>query len=119
MTILFRGLRTDGKGWVEGDLLTKYPHHGENYTIVQNGCVYFEVIPETVGQLVGTHDREGKKIFKGDRMEHKTEGQFVVVWDSFWLGFAAKSEGSEAVDTLEEKYLRGCKIIGNVHEKEE
>lgn len=51
--IKFRGKRVDGKGWVYGDLMTHHPHHiiNDNATIVENGCIYHEVIPESVGQL--------------------------------------------------------------------
>ncbi len=49
--ILFRGLRTDGKGWVYGNLLNSISigEVGEgmwSYT-------YVEVKPETVGQYTG------------------------------------------------------------------
>ena len=67
-------------------------------------------------QFTGRTDKNGTKIFEGDKMKHPTEGEFIVIWDKYWLSFAAKTEGSEAVDQIDRKYLEQCKIIGNIHE---
>jgi uncharacterized phage protein (TIGR01671 family) len=71
--IEFRGLRTDGKGWAYGDIVTAfdglficptdydYKHYNEHWP---EGFV--EVNPSTVGQFTGIYDRNGVKIWEGD-----------------------------------------------------
>ncbi len=74
--ILFRGKRTDTGAWVEGFyahtvLSAESPicladcrmHH----VIIASGLMY-NVLPETVGQFTGLWDKDGTKIFKGDKV---------------------------------------------------
>lgn len=54
--IEFRGLRTDGQGWVYGFLLTD--RDKELYYITEGiGTCAIEVIPESVGQFTGFFDK--------------------------------------------------------------
>lgn len=134
MKILFKGLRIDGKGWVEGDLLTKYPHHGENWTIVQVGVVYTEVTSETVGQYTGLDDKNGKKIFAGDILcndEYQTwEWRGVVkfshgVFGAEWLS-NVKSQSmvgswgqKHNLRKLDDDIIERQIVIGNIYENPE
>lgn len=119
--ILFRGLRTDGKGWMYGNLLNEQTigEVGGNLSHYK----YATVIPESVGQFTGLTDKNGTKIFEGDKLRlvmnltagkpitkelevYFYKGSFCVDWD-FKGSFNHLSDFSNSV-TFE--------VIGNIHE---
>lgn len=129
--ILFKAQRTDGKGWVEGDLLTSsgkpqyiLPTWSDDYD------EYEQIIPETVCQFSGEEDRNESKIFEGDELnycifdhnDHDTQFKGVVNW-----------VGTEFIVTqIPDKFSNGkyginlghvvsqddeLEITGNIHDK--
>jgi uncharacterized phage protein (TIGR01671 family) len=131
--IKFRGRKSNGE-WVYGYYVGKD-------TIIQFGNVNFdlgfidtspcyEVIPDTIGQFTGLHDKNGKEIYEGD----------IVKWTMTQMG-VTEDGGYEEYDSDEIGVIEWCKdalyvgeycavgfsyesedyaeVIGNIHDNPE
>jgi len=126
--IKFRGLRTDGKGWVYGQVHT----YGDGTFIAQTGLMSnsgedwrvtaIEVLPESVGQFIGLKNINGTDIYEGDAVVWKVndiERTASVYFDEqascFWMG------RDKSIDQLVlNDWMRGeYQVIGNIHENPE
>lgn len=118
--ILFRGKRVDNGKWVEG-----------NYSIDVSGrvdilpidnLVFFEVIPETVGQYTGVDDCTGRKIFEGDLVKGFDNYTGEMYKDVTGLvKFCKGSFGAEWNNCFEPFSITDDEIIviGNIHDNPE
>lgn len=77
--MICRGKRTDNKTWVIGNHI--YDVRSEQHFIMpfNNSIMFYEVIPETVGQCVGEWIGNGKDVFVGDLVKHHFGDDIGVV----------------------------------------
>ena len=110
--ILFRGKRVDNGEWVEG-----------NYSIDVSGrvdilpidnLVFFEVIPETVGQFTGLTDKNGNRIFEGDIVKH--EGK---IYEMKYLEKYARFAPTNKSTVFMVCAFNHLEVVGNIHDNPE
>ena len=122
---LFRGKTTADNVWVSGDLIINgdkcYIHLQNSDFKVDNGETkdlrLYEVQPKTVGQYVGTVDKNGNKVFVGDILRRCFDKATFVVerLDTRFNMSSAELRESFAVECLDP----AAEIIGNVYENAE
>jgi len=108
--ILFRGKRVDTGEWVEGFYwCIKDTHFIRGLKKLH--IFDCEVHPSTVGQYTGFKNKNGTKIFEGNRVDD----EWTVVWSSVNCGWDCVHD-----DGVSECSLLDCLdgiITGNIHDK--
>lgn len=128
--IKFRGKTLSGR-WVYG-YAAKFAHDSVPVILedTEDGIKPRKIIPETVGQFTGLHDKNGKEIYEGDIVkwiltmpevgvnggyeEYETEEIGEIQWDAGALYLGEYCAAGFAYDS--EDY---AEIIGNIHDNPE
>lgn len=118
--IIFRGKRVDNGEWVYGDFC--YGHNRDEPRICEKYEFSKEVIPETVGQYTGLTDKNGTKIFEGDKCRVTRHcilcyGSITFKKGSFWF----EEFNTDSVLELSKLEINNFEIevIGNIHDNPE
>ena len=131
-TIKFRGFRTDGRGWVEGDLLHgQGSKKGKMYILLQQRIIPkdadpidgYPIHPSSLGMFTGQTDKNGKEIFGaigekgGDVVKHGSEVGYILYLQQS-CGFVIVYPNRDT--QLGDRYTKGVwtEIIGNQFEQD-
>lgn len=137
--ILFKAKRIDNGEWFEGvpvDVtpLTCFAEEVKKEAVMiragfadwgmPRGMEYTKVDPETVCQHTGLADKNGVKIFEGDRCVFVSDNdlkkiEYEVCWDSMDCRFIAKESEAVLGDSLDVFFANHCVVVGNIYDKEE
>lgn len=116
--IKFRGKRIDNGEWVYGYYNQTYTYEqGYRNCIFNHNVGFVEVLPETICQFTGLHDKYGKEIYEGDivRFDNHLQGLSKVLYDRGQYTVESKNYSTAltyriAIHTI---------IVGNIHDNPE
>jgi uncharacterized phage protein (TIGR01671 family) len=121
--IKFRGKRIDDGTWVYGSYQADVMCLNKHTIIYSDNEGFYcedEVIPETVGQFTGLHDRNGKEVYEGDIIRNH-EGDVAevkyVIEHATYMARLVNPHQYHYITT--DGKLKICEVIGNIYEHPE
>lgn len=129
---LYEGIHKDNckNGFVYGSLVIKgkqyyicvnVPFMENTYAIFSN-VTLFEVIPETVGEYTALKDENGQRIFEGDIVITKHNGQhnaYSIIYDEEFATFIGRDKDNFNFTTLSCLDSSQLEVIANIHDNPE
>lgn len=98
-------------GWVEGYYLQDLDNGVVKHYIFNCPCCW-EVVPDTIGQFIRLHDKNGKEIYFGDIVRNMYGDIGSVIWFSDWS--IRVDWGGGDIHFIEPDW--GLEVIGNIHD---
>ena len=126
--IKFKGKsKRDGRWWFGNLCVKDTKGNTQIYDPEYGGC--FEIDPDTVGQFIGLHDRNGKEIYEGDIIRSfDSQGEpinHVIEYDNndaqFIVVLAGYTKYDFGCSGITQKWINEFKkeVIGNIHDNPE
>jgi uncharacterized phage protein (TIGR01671 family) len=120
--IRFRGKRKDNGEWVYGYCCRTFRWMGDTEPVAgiqeSEGFFFREVVPETVGEYTGLHDKNGKEIYEGDLLKDDRGMIYKVKWgcDLLWLAITNEKHCN---CYCPKGVAKRAEVISNIHDNPE
>lgn len=117
--IKFRGKTTANGHWVYGSLID----YGDNTFAIRNSKSQPWVQADSIGQLIGRRDRNGKEIYEGDILNNYDEpNPLAVRWDAGGCFFGLYNQDGDCECDFTSLEIRlgvavDAEVVGNIHEQ--